>query len=133
MQGNLLSLIGGNRRSVDTVADTSDAATNDELSSGTASNRDRSNLYDNANDHDHCAEEDGVAAAELVAEGEDERSSEEAASCIDSGNETFVCRIAIDLGESLDECGSGDDTAHNTLIITEEQEVGGCYNSDEQL
>ncbi|KAJ8113151.1 hypothetical protein OPT61_g4648 [Boeremia exigua] len=128
-----LGLVGGNGRCVDTVADTSDASSNDELRSSTAVGRNRSNLDNNTDDHNTGAEEDRVTATKSVSEGEDEAGTEEAADSVDSNNETLVGRVTFDLGESFDECGGGDNTRHDTLVISEQEEIGGSNNSDQDL
>jgi hypothetical protein len=101
-----LGLVGGDSRGVDTVSDTSDASSNDELRGSTAIRRNRGDLDDDTKDHDRSTEEDGIAASKLVSN---------------------------DLGECLDECGGGDNTRHDTLVISEEEEIGGSNDGDQDL
>jgi hypothetical protein len=130
---NLLGLVGWDSRSVDAVADTCDASSDDELGSGTASRRDTGDLDDDTNDHDTGTEEDALAATELVSKDEDEASTEETTDSVDGDDETFVGGITLDLGEGLDEGRGRDDTAHDTLIVTEEKKVCDGNNGDEDL
>jgi hypothetical protein len=130
---NLLSLVGRNGRGVDTVTDASDATSDDELRSGTSVGRNSADLDDDTNDHDTGTEEDGLAATEAVTEGKDEAGTEEATNSVDGDDETLVGAVAVNLGESLDECGGGDDAGHDALVVTEEEEVGGGNDGDEDL
>jgi hypothetical protein len=130
---NLLCLVGGNGRRVDSIADASDAATNDELSRSSTVWWHTSNLNDNTKEHDSSAQEDGLAAAELVADEEDQEGAQEAAHGVDGNNEALVSTVAVNLGKCGDECGGGNDTAHDPLVITKEQEVGNGDDCDEKL
>ena len=131
--GNLLGLVGGDSGCVDAVTDTSDAAPNDELSCSTAVWRVGCDLDNDTDDHNTGTKEDGFAAAKSVTCKEDEAGTEETSDSVDSSNETFVGAVSINLGESFDECGGGNDSTHDTLIITKEQEIGSRNDSDKQL
>ena len=128
-----LSLVGGDCRSVDSVTNTSDASSDDELRSGTAVRRNCGNLDDDTNDHDPGAKEDGFAATKPVSKSEDDAGTEETTDSVDSNNETLVGGVTFNLGKGMDECGGGDNTGHDTLVISEEQEVGGSNDGDQDL
>lgn len=131
--GNLLGLIGWDGRRVDAVANTGDASSDNELGSSTVGGRNRGDLDNDTDDHDHGTEEDALAATKLVTKDEDEASTEEATASVDGDDEALVGRVAVDLGESLDESRGRDDTAHDTLVVAEEQEVGDGDDGDEEL
>lgn len=133
MGHNLLSLVGRNSRSVDAVSDTGDASSDDELGSGTAIRRDASDLDNDTNDHDKGPEEDALAATELVSKDEDEASTKETTDSVDGDDKPFVGRVTLDLREGGLKGRRGDDTTHDTLIITEEQKVRYGNNGDEDL
>jgi hypothetical protein len=133
LERNILSLVGGNGGSVDTVANTSNASSDNKLGGGTTGWRDTGNLDNDTNDHNSGTEEDTLAASELVTKDEDEDGAKQATDGIDGDDETFVGGIAIDFGEGRDEGRGGDDTTHNTLIITEEEEIGNGNDGDEDL
>jgi hypothetical protein len=110
-----LGLVGRDSRCVDTVSNTSDCSTDNELGCGATTGRNSSDLDNNTDDHDNSTEEDGVATTEAVTKVENEESTEEATDSVDGDNETFVCLVE-DLGKVFCESGSGDDTGHDTLI-----------------
>lgn len=85
-----LCLIGRDSRCVDTVANSSDASSYDELCRGTAADWHRTDLNDDTDDHDASAKEDRLSAAEMIAKGQDEAGSKEAAHSVDGGNKAFV-------------------------------------------
>ena len=84
MERNILSLVGGNGGSVDTVANTSNASSDNKLGGGTTGWRDTGNLDNDTNDHNSGTEEDTLAASELVTKDEDEESDGEADSSDDA-------------------------------------------------
>lgn len=127
-----LGLVGRDGGGVDTVSDTSDCSTDDELGCGATAGGDSSDLDNDTDNHDDSTEEDGVATTETVTEVEDEESTEEATDSVDGDNKTLVCLVE-NLGEVFCESGSGDDTGHDTLIITEKKKVSGSDNGDEFL
>ena len=130
---NLLSLVSWDGRSVDTVSDTSDASSDDELGSSTTVWRNASNLDDDTDDHDNSTEEDTLATTKLVTKDEDEACTEETSDSVDGDDETFVGGVILDLGESFDEGRGRDDTTHDTLIVTEEKEVGDGNDGHKDL
>jgi hypothetical protein len=132
-QFDLLSLPCWDGRGVDTVADTSDASSDDKLSSRTTSNGDGRDLDNDTDDHDYCTQKDTVAASELVTNLEDQAGTQEATDRVDGDNEAFVSAVSVYFRESLDEGGRGDDTAHDTLVVSEEEEIGDGNDSDEDL
>jgi hypothetical protein len=117
---NLLSLVGGNGRSVDSVAYASDAPSDDKLSSRTTSNWYAGNLDDNSNNHDAGSEEDRVAPTEFVADQENEAGTQEAADGVDGDHKTLVCTVIFDFGKCGDKCRGADNSGHDTLIVTKE-------------
>lgn len=132
LRRNLLSLVGGDSRCVDTVSNTGDTTSDNKLS-GSAAVRGHSCDLDNyTNDHDKSTKEDGLATTEFVTEKEDEDGAQKASDGVDGNDKTFVVGV-VDLGKCFGEGGGGDDTAHNTLVITKEQEVSGCDHCDENL
>jgi hypothetical protein len=130
---NLLCLVSGNGRCVDAVPQTSNESSDDKLSGCTAVRRYACNLDDHANNHDEGSYEDGLAATEFVAEQEDGNGTEETTASVDGYDEALVGTVTLDLGECGLEARRRDDTAHNTLIVTEEQEVGHRNGGDEHL
>jgi hypothetical protein len=130
---HLLRLPGWNCRCVDSVSDTSDASSNNELRGGTAIGRCTGDLDNHTNDHDKCTEEDRFAAAEFITNKEDGDGTQEATTSVDGDDKTFVSTVAFDLRKRGLERGGGDDTAHNTLVVSKEQEVGNSNNSNKNL
>ena len=119
-EANLLCLIRWYRRCIDAVAYTCYSSSYNELCGGARTRRDSSDLDNDTDDHNSSTEEDRPAAAKVVAEREDEEGTEEATDSIDRDDEALVVRVTLDLGKVVDESGGGDDTGHNTLVITEE-------------
>lgn len=101
-----------------------DASSYNELRGSAISRRNRADLNNDTDDHDGGTEEDGVSSTETVTKNESKQSTDEATDSVDGGNETLPCRVTVDLGEIRDKGRSRDDTGHDTLIITKEQEVG---------
>jgi hypothetical protein len=122
-----------NGRCVDSVADTSDASSDDELRGGATIGRYTGDLDDYTNNHDESSDEDRVATTEFVADEEDGYRTQEATTSVDRDDETFVGRIAFNLGKGLLKRGGGDDTTHHTLVVTKEQEVGNSNHGNENL
>ena len=102
-------------------------------------------------DHNGRADEDGAAAAELVAEPDGGDGAEEAADVVSSNGDTLrggtvvplvlgldaglllALLGGVDLGELGDEGRQREQTAHDTLIVTEQQEVETGHEADGQL
>lgn len=125
-------MVGGDSRCVDTVTNTSDTTSNDKLSGSAAIRGHSCNLDNDTDDHDESTKEDGLATTEFVAEEEDEDGAQEASDGVDGNYETFVVGV-MDLRECFGEGGGGDDTTHDTLVVTKEQEVGSRDHGDENL
>lgn len=67
---------------------------------------------------------------------QDEAGTEEASNRVDRDDESlpcFVSPVLVDFREAIDEGVGGDDSRHDTLVITEEQEVGSRNGGDEHL
>ena len=130
-------LIGRDGGGVHAVADSRDDTTDDELRQldlippG-------SNLDDDADDHDACPRDDGPPTTETIAEYEGEDGAEETAQLVDGGDggldEVLVVLAALlggreELGEVLERNQSG----HDTLVVTEEEETHGGGTRDGQM
>lgn len=92
---------------------------------------DAGNLDNDTDDHDRSADEDGLAATETVTQSKNEDGTEEAADSINGDNETLPTGVDCGFGKVGGEFVRVDDTRHDTLVITKEQEVGGGDSSDE--
>jgi hypothetical protein len=90
-------------------------------------------LDDNTNDHDRGTNEDSLAATEFITERENEDSTEQTTNSVDGDDETLPCAAPASLREVFEESVGFDDTRHDTLIITEEQEIGSGDGGDEHL
>lgn len=129
---NLLSLVSWDGGSVDAVSNTGDASSDDELGSSTTVWRNAGNLDNDTDDHDNGTEKDTLATTKFVTEGEDEAGTEEASNSIDGDDEPFVGGV-LDLGKCFDEGRGRDDTTHDTLVVTEEKEVGDGNDGHKDL
>jgi hypothetical protein len=90
-------------------------------------------LNDDANDHDRGTNKDRLAATEFVTESENEDSTEQTTNSVDGNNETLPCTAPASLGKVFEENVGFDDTRHDTLVITKEQEIGSGDSGDEHL
>jgi len=83
----------------------------------------RGDLDDDAENHDDAAHHHGLPTAQIIADGQNQESAEQASDLVDGGDEALVDRVVSGLGE-VDVEGLGvDDAAHDTLIVAEEQEA----------
>ena len=130
---DLLCLIRWYRRRIDAIAYARYSSSYDELCRSTRTGRDSSDLDNYTNNHNSSTEEDGPAAAEMVAERENKAGTEEATDSVDGDDEALIVRISLDLRKVVDERGGRDNTGHDTLVITEEQEVGRSDSRDQLL
>lgn len=128
-----LGLVSRDGRCVDAVANASDASSDNELGGSTTVGRNCADLDDDTDDHDSSTEEDGSAATKSVSHGEDKAGTKEATNSVDSNHETLVSWVTIDLGKRFDECGGGDNTRHDTLVISEKEEISCGDDSDQDL
>ena len=133
VEWNILSLVGGNGRSVNTVANTSNASSDNELGGSTTGWGNTGDLDNDTDYHNPGTQEDTVATSELVTKDEDEDGTKQATDGVDRDDETFVGGVAVDFGEGRDEGRGGDNSTHDTLIITEEEEIGNSNDGDEDL
>lgn len=136
-------LVGGNGRGVDSVANTGEETANDELSgcANTLANpalgsRHCCDLDDDTDDHGPGSDEDSFATTEPVTELQNEACAEETSDSVDGNDETFpalVFGVLVDLRETVSEGLGRDDSRHDTLVVTKEQEVGDCNSRDKHL
>lgn len=126
-------MICRDRGSVDAVAYTRYTPSYNELRCRTSTGGHSRDLDDDADNHDSSTEEDGPAATEVVTEREDEAGTEEAADSVDRDDETFVGTVAVDLGEVRGEGRGRDDTGHDALIVTEQQEISRSNGGNQPL
>lgn len=124
-------LIRGHSRSVDSIAYSCYATSDDELGGSSSSDWDSSDLDNDSDNHDRCAEEDRLATAQPVAECENEAGSQEAANGVNSCDETFVGTASMfDFGEIVQEVLRRDDATHHTLSPWICQSVGPWKTHD---
>lgn len=90
-------------------------------------------LDDDTNNHGDTADKDSLATSQLVAELEDEDSTEQTTDSVDGDDETLPCITVTSLREHCEERITLNDTRHDTLVITEEKEIGGSDSGDEHL
>ncbi|KAI7498754.1 general substrate transporter [Hortaea werneckii] len=134
-----LGLVGWDSRCIDAVSNTSDGSSDDELGSCTSADRYCCKLDDHTNDHDDGANVDRPSSTKPVAKIQDEESAQETANRVDRDNETLVGAVALNLGEVGGESFGGDntrlsnDTYHDTLVVTEKQEVRSSDGGNEPL
>lgn len=133
VERNLLSLVGRDGGSIDTIANSGDASSNNELSSCTAVRGNTGDLNNDTNDHDEGTEENRLAATELVTEQKDEDGAQEATNSVDGDNKAFVIAVIFDLGKGCFESWGGNDTTHDTLVVTKEQKVGNRNDGNQDL
>jgi hypothetical protein len=90
-------------------------------------------LDNNTNDHNRGTDEDRLAATELVTERENEDSTEQTADSVNGDDEALPCAAPTCLRKILEESIGFDDTRHDTLIVTEEEEIGSSDSGNEHL
>lgn len=90
-------------------------------------------MDDDTNDHDSSTDENSLAATELVTKSKNEDSTEKTADSVDGNNETLPVTAPASFGEILKESVGFDDTRHDTLVITEEKEIGSGDGGNEHL
>jgi hypothetical protein len=90
-------------------------------------------LDNNTNDHDRGTNEDRLAATKLVTERENEDSTKQTTNGVNGDNEALPCATPASFGEVLEESVRFDDTRHDTLVVTKEQEIGSSDGGDEHL
>ena len=90
-------------------------------------------MDNNTNDHDRGTNEDRLAATELVTERENEDSTEKTANSVYRDDEALPVAAPACLGEIFEECIGFDDTRHDTLVVTEEEEIGSSDGGNEHL
>ena len=115
-------MVGWNGRCVDSVADTCDCSSNDELSHRFIT-RYGSDLDDDSEDHNETANDDGAPSSKDITEAELEDGSSEAADLVDCGHKTLPCRVASRLRECIVELGRGDDSRHDALIVSNSRKI----------
>lgn len=121
-----LRLVRRDGRRVDSVPNAGDDSTDDELGLGAVS-RNRRNLDDHTDDHDDTAHSDRSSAASLVSIHQLDDRTEQTTDFVDTSHETLPCRVISGVGKCIVEGGRGDDAAHDTLIVAEEQETAGGH------
>lgn len=112
---------------------TGDETSNDELCCTSWTGANAADLDDNTNDHGDTADEDSPATAKFVAELENEDGTAETTDSIDGDNEALPATVVTSLGEHGEERITLNDTRHDTLVVTEEKEIGGGDGGDEHL
>lgn len=90
-------------------------------------------MDDDTNDHDSSTDENSLAATELVTKSKNEDSTEKTADSVDGDNETLPVTAPASFGEVLKKSVGFDDTRHDTLVITEEKEIGSGDGGNEHL
>lgn len=125
-----LGLVGGDSGSVDAVADAGDGAADDELGELVLA-LDAGALNDDTDNHDPAAEDHGATTTEQITVGEDEHGAQQATNLVDGSDETLHGRV-LGRGEVVVEDVAIDDTRHDSLIVTEEQETSGRYRGHRQ-
>ena len=112
---------------------TCDKSANDKLCCTSRTGANASDLDDDTNDHDSSTNENSLAATELVTKRENEDSTEKTADSVDGNNETLPVTAPASFGEVLKESVGFDDTRHDTLVITEEKEIGSGDGGNKHL
>lgn len=109
-----LSLVGRDSRSVDTVADSSDDTTDDELSKlgVTLDSRD---LNDHTDDHDNASHDHSASSTEKITDPEDKHGSHQAANLVDGGDQPLDGLI-LGFREVIMKRVGVNNTTHNPLI-----------------
>lgn len=115
-----LTLPHGRGTGIDTVPDTRDDAANEHLREAKSGG-----LQDGADGHDCGADEDGVLAAEALADPYCGNCAEEAANVVDCGNSGLKLVIAND-AHRLQEVVCYDDAAEDALVVAGGLLDGGC-------
>jgi hypothetical protein len=90
-------------------------------------------LNNNTNDHDRGTNEDRLAATELVTNRKNENGTEQTANSVDGDNEALPCAAPAGFREVFEKSVRFDDTRHDTLIVTKEQEIGSSDGGNEHL
>jgi len=129
----LLCLPDRDSRRVDAISYTRDEPTNDKLSSSAVTRGYGCELDDDTDDHDYATQENTFPTTEFITEGKNEQSAKEASDSVDGDDEALPVRVAVDLGEVLYESIASDNTGHDTLIVTKQQEIEGRDGGDESL
>jgi hypothetical protein len=77
-------------------------------------------------------ETNGSSATETVTNPKDEKGASQTSNLVDGSDESLVDRVLMCFGEEGVELRRGDDTTHDTLIVSEEQETSGrdCGNGE---
>ena len=96
---------------IDTISDTGNSATNDELSQRSRIPL-RSHLDYNAEYHDATTHHHRPSPAKKVTKGEDEDGTEQASDLIDGSHEALHCRVALGGCKEIVESWGGDDARH---------------------
>lgn len=110
-----LGLIGRDGGGVDTVSDTGDDTTDDELGELAAA-LDSSDLDNNTEDHNGTTEDHGASSTDKITKSENEHGTEQATDFVNGSDETSHS-LVLTLGEEFDKGGSRDNTRHNTLTV----------------
>ncbi|KAI6762648.1 hypothetical protein HG530_008628 [Fusarium avenaceum] len=113
-----LSLVGRDSRGVDTVTNTSDCATNDELRKSRVALH-SSNLDNDTNDHDPTTKNHSPSTTEQITDPKNEHGTEQASNLVDSRDETLHSTVLC-LGEVIVEGVGVNNSRHDTLIVTKE-------------
>lgn len=77
-----------------------------------------------------CRITNHLATTKGITESQSSESTSQTSDLINSSNETLVDRVSLGFWEVVHERVGRNDTRHNTLIVTEKQETGGCDNRD---
>lgn len=72
----------------------------------------------------------GLSASEVVTIRKSKNSTDQATNLIDSSDKSLVCRILVRLWEVGVEWPGGNNTRHNTLIVSEKQETSRGNGGD---
>jgi hypothetical protein len=107
------TLVSGDGRSVDAVADSRNDTSDDELCERVGVGR-AGNLDDYSDDHDDSTEDHALATTKQIANGKHEDGTEETADLVDGSDQTLHGRVAPSGCEEVVEGGGGDDTRHDT-------------------
>lgn len=81
--------------------------------------------------HSGCESTDHLATTKRITESQSSKSTNQTSDLINGGDETLVDGVVLGLWEVVVERVGGNDTGHDSLIVTEKQETGGCDDRDQ--